>query len=460
MLNPENGSPAGTTLSQCPAGGAAAVDGRPTIWVDIDDLVRHFETSYQPTGIQRVVSEILMAGRASLGQRVRLCRFNARSGRLEPFDPAALADIVMRAGLPVGIDSRRGRLHSARAFARHAAFIVRNRMRSVLHDRFGSRARERAFAARVRPGDVLVNLGATWGHPGFAARLAEAKRRYGLRYAMMVHDIIPAAHPELCTPGNVANFLGWIDGTGRATDLFFTPSRYSAAALAAFGRAQGWPDKLVRPVRFGTGFHDWADGSGDATSVVDGPFVLTVSTIEIRKNHRLLVQVWRRLIERHGPDAVPTLVFIGKIGWRVEELMEELRASKYLGGKIVIAAAVSNATLAACYRSCLFTVFPSLTEGWGLPVEESFFYGKHCICSDAGSIPEVGGPFADYFASDNADEARALIERALFEPGFLAAREERLRAGFRPADWADTFGEIVSVIDAELPAGAAAVSRS
>ena len=62
----------------------------------------------------------------------------------------------------------------------------------------------------------------------------------------------------------------------------------------------------------------------------------------------------------------------------------------------------------------------------------------------------VGGDFADYFDPADFGQAYDLIERAIFEPGFVKSREERLRAGFKPEKWADTFRSIVAILDTEL----------
>jgi glycosyltransferase involved in cell wall biosynthesis len=161
-------------------------------------------------------------------------------------------------------------------------------------------------------------------------------------------------------------------------------------------------------------------------------YVLFVSTIEVRKNHRLLVRVWRRLLEQHGEDVVPALIFAGQIGWLVDDLLADLAASNYLSGKIVLLPGLSDAQLRQAYRSSLFTVFPSLCEGWGLPIAESLAHGKFCVASDRTSIPEVGGDLIDYFDPSDDDDAVAKIERPLLDPGYLTAREARVRAEYRP----------------------------
>jgi glycosyltransferase involved in cell wall biosynthesis len=180
-------------------------------------------------------------------------------------------------------------------------------------------------------------------------------------------------------------------------------------------------------------------------------YILFVSTIEIRKNHRLLVRVWQRLLARHGADAIPVLVFAGQVGWMVDDLLADLAASGYLGGKVEHRPGLSDEELDEAYRGCLFTVFPSLCEGWGLPIAESLAHGKFCLASNRASIPEVGGDLIDYFDPSDDDDALAKVERLLFEPGYLAAREARLRAEYRPCTWADCAHSLVLQLNPEAP---------
>ena len=214
----------------------------------------------------------------------------------------------------------------------------------------------------------------------------------------------------------------------------------------------GWSLPRIEVVAPGSGLNDRLSATEQRTISFPQRYVLFVSTIEIRKNHRLLVKVWRQLLERHGADAVPALIFAGQIGWLVDDLLAELTASDYLGGKIVLLRGLSDAELRQAYRASLFTVFPSLCEGWGLPIAESLVHGKFCVASDRTSIPEVGGDLIDYFDPSNEADALAKIERLLLDPGYLKAREARLRAEYRPRTWADCVHALIGKLDRPVTA--------
>jgi glycosyltransferase involved in cell wall biosynthesis len=134
----------------------------------------------------------------------------------------------------------------------------------------------------------------------------------------------------------------------------------------------------------------------------------------------------------------------------------DLAASDYLGGMIEHRPGLSDAELDVAYHHCQFTLFPSLAEGWGLPVAESLAHGKFCLASNRTSIPEVGGDLIDYFDPSDDDDVVAKIERLLFEPGYLAAREARLRTEYCPGTWADCARSVVLQLEPHAATASAA----
>ncbi len=156
---------------------------------------------------------------------------------------------------------------------------------------------------------------------------------------------------------------------------------------------------------------------------------------------------WSRLIEKHGAENIPSLVFAGRRGWMIDDLLIELEQSGFLAGKIILLSDLSDIELREVYRRCLFSVFPSFVEGWGLPVAESLEQGKLCIASNRASIPEVGGDLVDYVDPDDETGMLAAIERAIFDDAYRDAREARIRAEYRPTSWARCVEVLMSSFD-------------
>jgi len=292
---------------------------------------------------------------------------------------------------------------------------------------------------------VLMVLGAPWSHPDYHRLVARMREQHGMRFALLVYDIIPIRRPEWCDRSLVRLFSDWFRAVLPLTDMVFAISRATARDLERHARAQG----IVLPapiavVPIGTGFT--TTPSPDTALRDDlptpGTYALIVSTIEARKNHQLLVRVWRQLLEILPPAEVPTLVFAGRTGWMVNDLVQQLRNTDYLGGKVVIIDNPTDGELTALYRGCLFTLFPSHYEGWGLPVTESLALGKPCVISNATSLPEAGGGLARYFDPDNMTEALNVIRAVIEDRPGLAAWQARIEAEFRPVLW-DTTAEVL-----------------
>jgi glycosyltransferase involved in cell wall biosynthesis len=180
--------------------------------------------------------------------------------------------------------------------------------------------------------------------------------------------------------------------------------------------------------------------------------VLFVSTIEARKNHLLLFRVWRRLLDELPADLVPTLVFAGRVGWLVEDLMRQLQNTDFLDGKIRLIEDASDAELAALYRGCSFTVFPSLYEGWGLPVTERLAFGKPCLAARATSVPEAGGRLARYFDPESVADAYAAIRAAIENPEGLRVWQAEIVRGFSPVPWSATADAVMRCLGVQTAA--------
>jgi hypothetical protein len=104
---------------------------------------------------------------------------------------------------------------------------------------------------------------------------------------------------------------------------------------------------------------------------------------------------------------------------------------------------ISDAALSVLYENCVCTLYPSSYEGWGLPVTEALCYGKVPIISNISSLPEAGGPFAEYFESESEKDLLEAVERVVYDEKFRARRELKIIAEFRPRGWDAISGQIV-----------------
>ena len=114
----------------------------------------------------------------------------------------------------------------------------------------------------------------------------------------------------------------------------------------------------------------------------------------------------------------------------------------YLGARLYIYSAISDYDLAFLYQHCLFTIYPSFAEGWGLPVGESLGYGRPCVASKVTAIPEVGGSLCKYFDPLDLEDGYAVVSAILSNRGDLAAWAARVKKQFKPKTWNDFSSEL------------------
>lgn len=304
------------------------------------------------------------------------------------------------------------------------------------------------------PGDRFVSLGLDW--ETLDHRCLWTHKAAGLHVTLMCYDLIPVIRPQwfagVHTPERFATYLAdlcW------CADQVLCISQHTRRDLEVFTQDKGIPMPSVAVVRLGDPDpREWLAGNQErpsaplalliATDRARGqparPFVLYVSTIERRKNHEVLYRSWARLREQAigtGDGFVPhRLVCVGMAGWGVSDLLKDIELDPRTRDDIVMLHQVSDAELAWLYRHCAFTVYPSLYEGWGLPVAESLAWGKFCLCSSAASIPEVGGDLCEYLDPWDlpawADRLGDLMRR----PQAVSQRHQRVALGHRPYVWA------------------------
>jgi glycosyltransferase involved in cell wall biosynthesis len=436
----------------------------PTIWIDAEDLFRYAEAHTRPSGIQRLALEMCraMVARHCADGRVRFLRqrsfsegFYAVSWESLRVAFETMANKPQPAPLPAGpaglAPLRRFLALQRQAFA--ALGLLLRRLTREIAEMPATVSPERdPFAAEVRAGDVILALGSPW-LPGYAARIRRAREEFQVRFALTIYDIIPLRHPEWCHTTVTDHFGAWIDAVLPLSDHVFAISRATADDLARYAAGRNIPlRRAPLPFPIGTGFH--APPASREAAVPTAPalppagsYALFVSTIEPRKNHVLLFRVWQTLLRDLPRDAVPTLVFAGHVGWMVADLIAQLDNCGWLDGKIMFCKHPTDAELEALYRGCRFTLFPSLYEGWGLPVTESLVFGKPCVISSSTSLPEAGGRFARYFDPESVPDAVRVIRGVIEDADGLAAWQAQVAREFRPVPWDESARVMLEALD-------------
>ena len=383
-----------------------------SLLLDVTDLVEFLQRQESVSGVQRVIAETapLLLSDEPQAQAVVLDRTR---GVLVPLT-AHETDVLVRTGVSTGS----GAVDRPTLAAAASACLQRART---------------AAPATVDATTVLVFLGAVWINDALmlAARRAHAD---GARCVYLLYDLTPVLEAGHTAAVNrlFERYLRLVTDTGAAVPAISQSSRNDYVAhchergwTAPPGGVTGLPCGLS-PDQFDTAEAPWPR-----------PYALFVGTIEARKNHVLALRAWQCLIDRHGPDNVPDLVCIGRLGWHADAFLEEYVRTAGLDGKVSqLSASVPDADLARFYAHAEFTVYPSRYEGWGLPVSESLAFGRLPVVARNSSLPEAGGELAAYFANDDLGDFVAVIEREALDPNARSRHEAAIAADpSRPITW-------------------------
>jgi glycosyltransferase involved in cell wall biosynthesis len=428
------GIDAGDTLSPGADLLSTNAEARVQVVFDITDVLLYFNASRTPTGIQRVqIGIVTRALASSPGIGVSLAVFDLRERCWRAVDRRGFARLCTLAAS--GSDPEAGDWVALRD-------AMRRRVIAAPPLRFPRDA-------------LLVNLGNSWSMPDYFRALRMAQRESGLRYIPFVHDCVPLIVPEHCLMTLVQNYVRWFaplglhahgilcnsENTRRDVHRLTEQLRPGMTPPAHVVRLDADPRALVPPL--GDGTLPALRGLGE-----DEEFALFVATLESRKNHLMVFTAWLNLLRKHGPQAVPRLVCVGKPGWHADAALNLLQNSPELQRHVVLMPHVSDQELDALYGRCAFTVYNSHYEGWGLPITEALAHGKVVITPAHSALTEAGGEAALYFTPQSLPELSAVLERVMLDPAFRAAQEAVVREKGRPRSWDAVKDEAMDAIAA------------
>ena len=171
-----------------------------------------------------------------------------------------------------------------------------------------------------------------------------------------------------------------------------------------------------------------------------------LSTIEPRKNHLLLLNIWRRMVETLGPERTPRLAIVGRRGWENENVVDMLERCTSIHGHVHEFSVLSDAGLASLLRRAQALLCPSFAEGFGMPVTEALLSGTPVICSDLPALREAGGDVPDFIDPlDGPAWIRTIMDYSAPDGRMRSRQLERL-AGWRAPSWHDHIAVLLDLV--------------
>jgi glycosyltransferase involved in cell wall biosynthesis len=254
--------------------------------------------------------------------------------------------------------------------------------------------------------------------------------RRGQRLVVTVHDLAFLVHPELFPPAWRAIFRLGLRRAARTADTILAPSRSTALDLS---RLAGVAADRVRVAPLAATLPEMGTDPQEVLGRlrVPRPYALFVGTLEPRKNLVRLVRAYRRAVA--SSDLPHALVLAGPMGWRAAPLQRELRTPG--PGNVVLSGHATPDLLDALYRGADAFLYPSLYEGFGLPVVEAMARGVPTVVSTSSSLPEVAGQAALSADPRSVPQLADAIARVLTDAGEARRLGEAGRERARRFTW-------------------------
>lgn len=302
--------------------------------------------------------------------------------------------------------------------------------------RADSAARIRGRAYESLAPDVLLQLSHfEWGtHYCSGLQWVSGSK---VRSAVVAYDVIPLIYPERYLPDQ-SPFTTWYRKkceSFRRFDHFLAISEATRRDLIAYLEIS--PDRIT-VIGAGLDASLLAASSHDDTSHaeclrrldIDAPFVLVVSNGDWRKNTLGAIEAFSALPESLRRSHLLVLTQVG------EDVISALNGSfRRVANRVRILGKVDDATLGALYRTCAVFFFPSLYEGFGLPLLEAMAFGAPVLSSNLGSLPEVAHDNCGLFDPRNREVATGLLRRALEDASFRENLSRGAAAFARTFTW-------------------------
>lgn len=241
----------------------------------------------------------------------------------------------------------------------------------------------RGLRTHAPAGFIYLNVGHGKLQPGLWPKL----RRSGAgKIVAMIHDLIPIDFPQFTTPKSTAIFGTRMQALTRHADFFIYNSNNTEL------RMQRWFEKWEtsvdgRVVLLGTDPLPFTDCPSPSTT----PYFVCLSTIEPRKNHKLLLDIWAGFHDTLPENEIPHLHIVGKRGWLNEEVFDTLDNAPFMGKTVFEHGRIPDGQLGPLMKGARALLFPSFTEGFGYPLVEALQMRVPVICSDLPCFHEIAG---------------------------------------------------------------------
>lgn len=253
-----------------------------------------------------------------------------------------------------------------------------------------------------------------------------------------IHDLIPVTHAEYCRAGEQDTHVRRLQVMVQGHSGLISNSRETLDILGGWARQHGrpLPPAVVAPLAPAA-----LPVDGTSKPPLDASYFVVLGTIEPRKNHLLLLNVWRELVQESGATT-PHLVVIGRRGWECENVVDMLERCAPLHPFVHEVPACSDAALATYLRHAQALLFPSFAEGFGMPLVESLMLGTPVVASHLAVFDEIAGDVPDYLSPIDGPGWKQAVRDYSSDPAPRRLAQLQRMQAYRVPGWEAHFAQV------------------
>ena len=291
-------------------------------------------------------------------------------------------------------------------------------------------------------GPLIFNVSHTWLQE---QEIWDQVDRLNGRVVTFIHDLIPISHPEFNRPHAPDLHRARLAKALTNSAAIIVNSEYTRACVNDYATSNGISPPPVIAAHLGARQVITSNGSHDASR----PYFVILGTIEPRKNHKLLLDIWKQLVAENC-DPVPRLYIVGKVGWNSSQLIDELESSQELHPYVRLVHEASDADVDALISGSQALLFPSFVEGYGLPLVEALALGVKVIASPLPPFIELAGDLPEYVDPSDTQRWKEQILKALqVVPASATGRQQEMKRIELPT-WTGHFEAVETFVDRHL----------
>lgn len=293
--------------------------------------------------------------------------------------------------------------------------------------------------------DYFISIGCDWDNPQ-RNKLIKVIKEKGVIVCQMIHDLIPIVFKQWVNEKTSQVVNDWIQETILSSTILLANSEFTKDEIIKYCINKNLSHRPIIPIRLGDELDFDIKTVKVPKFIPKSSFFLFVSSIDPRKNHKLLYDALR-IMHRDKNGDIPTILCIGKVQFLSDDFMYEVKNDPILKDHLKFLSNIDDLELNWYYSNCMATLYPSHFEGWGLPVAESLARGKACMASNIPTVKEISNDLVILFDPLDPKQLASLVLKAVVEPSWISEYENRIQNNYLPTTWKQSAANLLKGIE-------------